>query len=218
MSDPNSSRGQNSLANMLVTHGRFEEGKAYLEAAIERHPESTLLNLNLLLLKVNMLQASADDFDATGRRLAQQVFDAQAIMAIRMIVDKVTAPVSPMFYRDETLRLLDALDGNAAFARFHEYKRLSAYLKGRLYLAKAEPVTACQHYAQAVPLYANVEAVMMMVAELASASVFDCALDTLTLAEKILETQKDRSLHRPRQSYESEIKRLREIIDQEKRK
>jgi hypothetical protein len=215
VSDPNSARGQNSLASMLVTRGRFEEGKAHLEAAIERHPESALLNLNLLLLKVRMLQASADDFAATGQHLANQVFDAQAVKAIRVVVDKVIAPDSPMFYRDETLRLLDALDSNTAFARFHEYKKLSAYLKGRLYLAKAEPSAACQHYAQAVPLYADVEAVLMMVAELASANVFDCALDTLTLAEKILETQKDRSLRRPRQSYESEIKRLRETIDQE---
>jgi hypothetical protein len=40
----------------------------------------------------------------------------------------------------------------------------------------------------------------------------------LTLAEKALYRQKKHSLHQSREGYESEIKRLREIIDQEKRK
>jgi hypothetical protein len=68
-----------------------------------------------------------------------------------------------------------------------------------------------------MPLYGNVEAALVMVAEIANAAAFDCALSTLALAEKTLDEQKDRSLRRPRASYEFEIKRLRELIEQEMR-
>ena len=217
-SNPDSPRAHNAVASLLLANGRIEEANTYLETAIERLPHSALLNLRLLLQKIYTLQASEHDFERTSRRLAHQAFDAQAVMAMRTITDKVVLPIAPMFYRDATLKLLDTMDHNVAFSRFPAYRRLSPYLRGRLHLSRPEPAEACRQYARAIPLYADVEAALMMVAEIASAGFLDCARSTLALAEKTLDGQKDRSLRRPRKSYESEMKRLHEIIDQERSK
>jgi hypothetical protein len=213
-----SPRAHNAVSAVLFRRGQAEQANVYLQSAIERLPRSALLNLRLLLQKIYTLKATERDFEIAGQRLADQAFDAQAVLAIRTIVDKVILPIAPAFYRDETLKLIDAMDHNAVFARFSAYKRLSPYLKGRLYLAKSEAAEACRQYQIAVPLYADIEATMMMVAEIANAGVFDCALTVLSLSKKILDGQKDRSLRRPRESYESEIKRIRKIIEEEKRK
>ncbi|MDR0378602.1 MAG: tetratricopeptide repeat protein [Candidatus Accumulibacter sp.] len=218
VSNPDSPRAHNALAAMLVTRGRIGEANARLENAIERLPDSALLNLRLLLQKIYTLTATPHDFDLATQRLAHQAFDAQAVQAMRAIVDNVILPDAPASYRDATLELLDTMDHNAAFSRFPAYMRLSPYLKGRLYLAKKESAEACRQYQRAIPLYADVEAALMMVAEIANAEAFDCALSTLALAEETLNRQKNRSLRRPRKSYEFEIGRLREIIDQEMHK
>jgi tetratricopeptide (TPR) repeat protein len=217
VSNPDSPRAQNAVAAILANRGQIGEANAYLQAAIERLPDSALLNLRLLLQKIYARQATGRDFEIAGQRLAHQPFDAQAVTAMRAIVDYVIQAEAPAFYRDATLELLETMDRNAAFSRFSVYRRLSPYLKGRLYLAQSEPAEACRQYGQAVPLYGDVEAVLMMVAEIASAGVFDCALTTLTLAEKMFDQQRDRSLRRPRARYEIEIKRLREIIEQKRR-
>jgi tetratricopeptide (TPR) repeat protein len=217
-SNPDSARAQNAAASIMVERGRIEEANAHLKAAIERLPDSALLNLRLLLQKIHAHEATGRDFQETSRRLVRQPFDAQAVVAIRTIVDHVIRPEAPAFYREATLELLDTMDRNAAFSRFSVYDRLSPYLKGRLFLAQSEMDEACRQYGRAASLYNDVEAALMMVAEIASARGFDCASTVLALAQENLERQSDRSLRRPRQSYEFEIKRLREIIDEEKRK
>ncbi|MDR0379596.1 MAG: tetratricopeptide repeat protein [Candidatus Accumulibacter sp.] len=215
VSNPDSPRAHNALAGMLITQGRIGEAQACLETAIERLPHSALLNLSLLQQKIHTRQAGEHDFEAAARQLAQQPFDAQAVLALRAIVDEVIRPAAPTFYRDATLLLVDAMDHNFAYSRFPAYKKLPPYLRGNLHLAQSRPVEACQQYQQAVLLYADVEAALMMVAEIANAKVFDCALSTLALAEEILNRQSDYSLRRPRENYEFEIRRLHEIIDQE---
>ena len=216
--NPDSPRAHNAVASLWAVRGKAEKADAYLEEAIERLPESALLNLQLLLQKIYTLRATPSDFEQTARRLALQPFDTQAVLAMRRIVDKVTQPASPEFYRDEALKLLDTMDHNANFSKFPVYLQLSPYLRGRLYLAKSELEESCRHYQKAISLYAEVESLMNMVAEIGSAEAFDCAQTALDMTEKILQQQKDRGLRRPRKTYESEIKRIRGIIEEEKQK
>ncbi|MDR2613936.1 MAG: tetratricopeptide repeat protein [Candidatus Accumulibacter sp.] len=217
-SNPNSPRAQNAVAAILTAKGRFEQATAVLEAATERFPDNAMLNLRLLLQKIFARQATERDFEVTGQRLLHQDFNIQAAMTMRLIVDNVIEPQTPLFYKDATLGLFDALERNPLLSGYSDQEKESAYLKGRLYLAKSAPTEACRQYQKAIPLYTDIELAFLMVAEIASARDFDCALTLLTLAEKALYRQKKHSLHQSREGYESEIKRLREIIDQEKRK
>jgi tetratricopeptide (TPR) repeat protein len=217
-SNPDSPRAYNAVVAILTVRRQLEQADALLDAANERFPDNAMLNLRRLLQKIFARQASERDFELAGQRLSRQVFDMPAIRSMRMIVDNVLKPDTPLFYKDATLGLIEAMERNTTFSRFPEQKQESAYLKGRLYLAKSAPAEACRQYQYAIGLYADVEPALMMVAEIASAQAFDCALETLALAKKALDQQADRSLRRSRESYESEIIRLREIIDQERQK
>jgi tetratricopeptide (TPR) repeat protein len=205
------------MAGILTQKGRFGEAYAVLEAATGRFPGNAMLNLRLLLQKILAQQATEGDFAAASQRLTRQVFDAHAILVMRMIVDHAVKPETPLFYKDGALGLFDALESNPAFSRFSGYENESALLKGRLYLAKSAPAEACRQYQKAIPLYNDIDLALEMVAEIATAKDLGCALSLLALAEKALERQKDRSLPRSRASYTADIKRIREIIEQEMR-
>jgi tetratricopeptide (TPR) repeat protein len=213
--NPDSPRGHNAAAAILMKKGRLGEAGAVLEAAVERLPDSAMLNLHLLLQKIFSRQATGSDFEATARRLPHQNFNAQAVLAMRLLVDNALKPEAPPFYKDGTLGLFDALERNPAFSRFMDYEREAAYLKGRLYLAKSAPAEACREYGKAI--YGDVDLALLMVAEIATAKKFACALDLMTLAEKALERQKDRSLSQPRASYKADMKRIRETIEEDMR-
>ena len=217
VSNPDSPRAQNAVADILNKRGQSEQADAVLQAAFERHPDNALLNLRLLLQKIYALKASAQDFETTGRRLAIQAHDAETMHTLQAIVAQTLLPVAPPFYKDGTLDLLTVMEHDAAFLKSPAFKGLVPLLKGRLYLAKGEPAEACRRHEQSISLYADIEVSLLVIAQIASAGLFDCASTTLTLAEKMFDQQRDRSLRRPRARYEIEIKRLREIIEQKRR-
>jgi tetratricopeptide (TPR) repeat protein len=216
--NPESPRAQNQIASYLMESGRFDEADQRLNAAIERLPGSALLNLRILSQKVYSRRATEQDFLIAAQRIRHQTFDAQAVMSIRVVIDKVVEPDMPKWYLNSMFRVIDAMEENPAYNNLPLFMRLTPYLKGRLYLAKAELSQACHQYALAVKRYAEVDAALMMVAEIASAGAYDCALDTLALAEETLKTERDLSMRRPRKSYETDVVRLREIITSERSK
>ncbi|MDR0441655.1 MAG: tetratricopeptide repeat protein [Candidatus Accumulibacter sp.] len=215
--NPDSPRANNAIVAILAGKGRFDQANAVLEDAIKRLPDSAMLNLHQLLLKISVQQATENDFAATGRRLPHQDFNVQAVLAMRMLVDNAVRRDAPPFYRDATLSLFDALERNPAYSRFPGQEKESAYLKGRLYLANSMPSEACRQYEKAIPLYEDIDLALLMVAEIATARKFDCALHLMTLAEKALERQKDRSLSQTRAFYAADIKRIRETIEEDMR-
>jgi tetratricopeptide (TPR) repeat protein len=217
--NPDSPRAHNAVAAILTVRRQFDQANAVLEAAVERLPGSAMLNLRLLLQKIFARQATESDFEATGRRLTHQDFNVQTALAMRMLTNEVIKPGTPPFYKDATLGLFAALENNPAFSMFPnpDYEKEFAYLKGRLYLAKSMSVEACRQYGKAIPLYKNIDLALLMVADIATAREFDCALRLMTLAEKTLEQQKDRSLSQTRAFYASEIKRIRGVIEEDMR-
>jgi tetratricopeptide (TPR) repeat protein len=215
VSNPNSPRAQNALAGILMEKRQFGRANAVLEAAVERFPRSAMLNLRLLLQKIFARQVTEGDFEVAGRRLAGQVLDAHAIQVMRAIVDQVLESGVPSFYRDAVLRLFVVLERNPAYFGFPGREGESAYLKGRLHLARSAPVEACRQYERAIPLYRDIDLALLMVGEIATAGEFACALRLMVLAEEALEWQEDRSLSRARVFYVSEIKRIRGVIEGE---
>jgi hypothetical protein len=209
---PESPRAQNSIALHLSRNGHQLEAEKQLEDASARLPNSALLTLNLLLQKVFLRQANQVDFVRAGTALAHQPFDAQAVMGLRSLVENVVEPDVNPEYQDMTLLLIDKMAANAAYNQFPLFIRLLPYLRAQIYAAKQQPNIALEQYSKAMGLYADTDAALMMVSEMAARNYLDQALKLLDQAESIYRSQSTSGLKKSRKVYDSDIKMLREAI------
>lgn len=212
VASPQSARAQNTIATYLLNAGRYDEAIAHIAEASERLPQSSLLSIRLLLMKVEADRAVADDFSRTGELLARQPFDAQTVSGLRLLVERLVANPAQRKYAVHALHLVDMVEANSPYTEFPLFRRIIPYLKAQLYLAQGDWTRSCNYYRAAMKLYADPEASMMMVAEVAEAGGFSCARELLQAAEENLQGLSDRSLKRDREFYKSEIKRLDEIL------
>ncbi len=208
VSTPDSPRAQNAIAAFLINQGRLQEADSALEAAMVRLPNSALLTIRLLLQKVYTDTATHVDFVSAANRLSTQPFDAQALVGLRKLTDFVTAPTSKASYLTDTIVLIDALNANLNYQRISVFKRTVPYLRGRIYLAQQLPEAASAEYSRAMVLYADAEASLMMVAELARAGYQTQALQLLPQAKAVYRDQKRGDLRRTATEYDEEFTRL----------
>ncbi|OEY93528.1 hypothetical protein BJD20_05040 [Acinetobacter proteolyticus] len=211
---PDSPRAQNAIAAVLFDKGNLFEANQYVQKAMQRLPDSALLNMRLLLQKVYAGVATIDDFEQTANRLKKQPFDAQAIQALRTLVEFTVDHPQTLKYANWSLSLISALEKNAKYNQFPLFQRLMPYLKAKIYIAQSKSELALKQYLEAISRYNDVEAGMMMVAELGSAKYYDEALILLGKVEKIYRRQDTKTLKRTQREYDFEIKRLREVLQQ----
>jgi len=211
-SSPNSPRAQNAIAGILMNQGRVQEANQFLVKAMQRMPDSALLNLQLLLQKVYTHTATQQDFIDTAHRLKQQPFDAQAVQAIRVLTEYVSDHQLDQ-YADLSLELIRTMDANPTYSQFSVYNRVSPYLKAKLYIVKKQPDEALVQYLTALPRYNDVEAGMMMVAELGSAGYTKQALLLLEKVKVVYQHQT--KLQRTKREYDFEVQRVEELLKQQ---
>lgn len=209
---PNSPRAQNAIGAILVQQGRYEEANTYIEQASQRLPDSALLSIRLLLQRVYTHQAKASDFDKAIQQLSKQPFDAQAVQGLRTLVEYVVLPENIDQYGPLSLRLIAAMQENANYKDFPLFLRLMPYLQAQIYAAQNQPIKAYKHYRLAMSRYNDVEAGLMMVAEMASKGYYPEALNLLNQANSIYQKQDPKSLKRSKEEYDFEIPRLRQVI------
>lgn len=209
---PNSPRAQNSIAEVLLNQGRYQESNQFLEHAIKRMPDSALLNVRLLLQKIYMNIATEQDFIQTAYKIQTQPFDAQAVQALRTLVEYVTLNDKNLNYVRSSLILINNLEKNAKYNHFPLFQRLMPYLKAKIYLAEKKPDQSLKQYQEAIVRYNDVEAGMMMVAELGSVGYPIQALTLLDQVEDIYQKQPKSDLKRSSKEYDSEISRIRTIL------
>lgn len=212
---PNSPRAQNAIAGVLMNQGQVQEANHFLEQAMQRMPDSALLNLQLLLQKVYVGMATQQDFINTSQQLQNQPFDAQVIQAIRILTEYVSEHQIHA-YTDVTLELIQAMDNNQKYHQFPVYQRVSPYLKAKLYLVKKQPDDALAQYLIALPRYNDVEAGMMMVAEIGSAGYTAHALKLLGKVKVVYQHQT--KLQRTKREYDFEVQRVEEILKEQLQK
>lgn len=211
----NSPRAQNALAGFYMRQGLVNDARQTLEAAVVRLPDSPLLTVQLLLQKIWMQQASDEDFAKAAELLAKQPFDAQAVAALRSLVDRVTEPDQPKSYLLATRKLIKRLNVQATYNQFPLFVRLVPYLNAQLQLANRNVAGAVEEYALAMERYNDTDSALEMVAEVASQGYPLEALRLLDKAEALYREQSDRSLKRSRTVYDHEIMRLRNTLNDE---
>ena len=209
---PNSPRAQNTIAKMLIEQGRVLEANQFLEQALQRMPDSAILSLQLLLQKVYAHTAVDQDFFDTAQRLKKQPFDAQTVQATQVMIEHVIE-YKLAEYSDLCLNLIHEMDVNPVYDKFPTYRNISPYLKAKLYLAKQQPDDALTQYIIALSRYNNVEAGMMMVAELGSAGYTQ---EALIFLEKVKLVYQDQTkLKRTKREYDFEVKRMEDTLRQQ---
>lgn len=212
---PDSPRAASVVALHLSEQGRWREAEDYLEQALVRQPDSAILSVQLLLQKVQTGRASPPDFAEAARRLADQPFDVQTVMGLRRLVEFVVGEGAQLGYQRQVLGFLESVAQHPRYAGFSVFRRVLPYLRAQLYLSLGDGQEAFDYFSQALARYADTDAGLKMVSELAVAHEPDRALRLLEQTSRILQVQPDTKLVRPRQTYEYEIERLRTVLQQD---
>lgn len=210
---PESPRAQSAIAVTLMEQGHIQESRQHLEHSLERIPQSALLNMQLLLQEVSYGIATEDDFKLTTERLAKQPFDAQAIQGLRVLVEGVIAKEEQCIrYCQLTLGLIQHLNQHAGYNKIAVYRRMSPYLQAKIYLAMHQESLALVSYYKAIKRYKDVEAGLMMVAELGTYGSAQNALNLLNEVDEVYKQQDVSKLSRSKGEYDMEIARLKNVF------
>lgn len=212
-STPESPRAQNKIGSFLLEAGNVDASINHMDKAIEKFPHSSLLTINRLLIEVYVKRAGRDDFVLTANLMKVQPFDAQAVMGLRNLVDRVVRSPVKNDYIEWTLEMLAVIKNNPNYVRFHLFNKIIPYLNGRLYLALNDYDSAYNEFSVAIPMYGDTDAALSMMAEMANAGRPVEALLLFKQAEEIYKRQPDKYLKRSRTYYDSEFKRLRKMLD-----
>ncbi|MCG5526266.1 hypothetical protein LRB11_15220 [Ectothiorhodospira haloalkaliphila] len=206
--NPDSPRAQTTAAQTLIRMGEPELAFWHLEQAMQRMPDSGLLTMNHMALRLGQGQLSAAELENGLSRLLEQAFDPQMLAGLRHLVETINrikpsdAHKEVMFEGLQSIR--EHLDGRLSVAH-----RLSFYLQGQLLSSHDQGVEALEYFQKALRYYQSTESALDMVSKLAIDGHFHQALELLGEAEKVLANESDRDLRRGRSTYEMEIERLR---------
>lgn len=210
---PNSVRAQNAISTILYEHGRIDESNQYLKAAIEKFPDSTLLSLQLVLQKVYSRSATEQDFINVISQIKSQSFDGQAVNALRTLVEYIVDNDLGRVYGSNVLNVIFAMESNEKYNSNYDFRKLITYLKAKIYLAQSKPDLALEQYLVTISMYRDVEAGMMMVAELGSAGYTKQALILLEKVKVVYQHQT--KLQRTKREYDFEVQRVEELLKQQ---
>ncbi len=205
---PSSARAQTVIANHMLSSGQREEAVRYLEEAAQRLPNSSLLAMRVLILKVDEGRATESDFNRAERILVAQPFDAQAVAGLRMLAESTIIHQSSAQYANQVLELVLSLEANSPYARYSVFHRLAFYLKGQLYAQLGDFEQGAANYMKAMVLYEDPDSALAMVGEMASRGGEVQALRMLEYAKGILGRYPDSRLKRSRSVYDVEFGRL----------
>ncbi|MTD10599.1 tetratricopeptide repeat protein [Acinetobacter sp. YIM 103518] len=205
---PDSARAQNALVSYLFDRGLYEESNNQLDRAIEKLPDSSLLVIRKLSQKVYLNQATREDFINAGLKVSEQPFDAQTVMGTRVLVVFIVDNNFVHKYGEDTREFLSILSQSKTYNKISVFNRLIPYLNAKLALAMHQDYKAYEYYLDALSRYNDVEAGLMMVAEMASTGNFAMALNMLKQVKVIYQHQSPKTLKRTNSEYDYEIERL----------
>lgn len=209
--NPRSPRAQNSAAQTWLRLGQPDRAIAHLERALKEMPDSALLTSNYLSFKAQLGALSVDELTEGADRLRRQPFDAQMLMALKYLVESLNARAPLPEHTAIVIALLagirDDLQGRVPVAHRYTY-----YLQGLLLSGQGDDEGAYRYLSEALSYYQSVETGLHIVSMLATHGHFPQALGVLEQSRRVLETQPDSKLGRKRSTYEQEIARLRDTL------
>lgn len=216
VTSPSSPRAQNRLAARLLDQGDVPGALRLLDQAMTRLPDSALLSMQWLLTRVQYGVATSQDFDRVRLALPRQRFDAQAVMALRVMAEYLSDP-SASAYQQQALELVDAMSALERYRRVPVFNRLAPYLRGMLLMGQRKVEAATDQFLLAIPRYHDTDAALAMMAVVANAGYPKEALKILNAARALYDEQPTATLKRSRNVYDMEFHRLNQMLDEDVR-
>ncbi|MFO1390189.1 tetratricopeptide repeat protein [Cellvibrio sp.] len=210
-STPESPRALNKIGASLMSHGRVDEAIAHMDSAADRFPDNGLLSIHALILKVYVDRATEADFQKASDKLHSQPFDAQAVVSLSDLVEKVTSSPVNVNYCRYTLAFIGQLENGEK--QITKYTKLFNYLSAKIYMALGENDLAYEKFSLAMQQYQDTDAALSIVAIVAGSGRPVEALMLFKQAELIFKGQPDKTLKRSRAVYNNEFARVKGILD-----
>lgn len=213
---PNSARGRDFIARKLIDNQQYGEAIHFLENAIQQHPDSGVLSLGLLSLKVSKGVVTHQDFLQTAQSIAFQRVEYQNTQILRGIVffvldDSLLAKQ----YSNDLIHILDALMKNRSYSNNADVMSIITFLKASILLAQDKPLDAYQHFSQALILSGEPATGFNMVVALANAGYRELALSFLNEIETMYQKKLEKDLKQPNEFYEQNIQTLRRDLQKD---
>lgn len=210
--NPNSPRAQSTIARGLMANKQYEATISFLENATQQHPTSGLLAFQLLLVKITSNQVTKADFIELQQKIPQQYGEAQMIQGIQDMVFSLLANNELLEnYGNDAINTLDILMLNPSYQKLQEFKAVTSYLKGFIFLEQKKPSIAYEQFKQAI-LQSNEVDGLSLVAALGNAGYLEQGLDLLDVVQNNYQQKSDSMLKKPRVYYDEAIKVLRKNL------
>lgn len=213
---PNSARGQDFIARKLIDNQQYAEAIHFLENAIQQHPDSGVLSLGLLSLKVSKGVVTHQDFLQTAQSITLQRVEYQNTQILRGIVFFVLDdPLLAKQYSNDLIHILDALMKNRSYFNNADVMSIITFLKASILLAQDKPLDAYQHFSQALIFSGEPATGFNMVVALANAGYRELALSFLNEIETMYQKKLEKDLKQPNEFYEQNIQTLRRDLQKD---
>jgi tetratricopeptide (TPR) repeat protein len=213
---PNSPRAQSAIATVLAQGGHFKEADQVVELALQKHPESGLLGLQLLLQKIEAGSINQQDFVQATKRISSQRADIQAAIALRdLVFYTLDQPQIIAQHGDALLGLLDAILHNPTYLRIKDVQNYVIFLQGRILTLQKKPDLAYQHFSQSLALSHDVGSGLDMVILLGNAGYLPQALKLLDETKVVFEHQPLDTLQRSHAYYQKTIQQTRQDMQKD---
>lgn len=213
---PNSARGRDFIARKLIDNQQYGEAIHFLENAIQQHPDSGVLSLGLLSLKVSKGVVTHQDFLQTAQSIALQRVEYQNTQILQGIVFFVLDdPLLAKQYSNDLIHILDALMKNRSYSNNADVMSIITFLKASILLAQDKPLDAYQHFSQALILSGEPATGFNMVVALANAGYRELALSFLNEIETMYQKKLEKDLKQPNEFYEQNIQTLRRDLQKD---
>lgn len=213
---PNSSRAQSIIAEVLARGGHYHEANEVVELALEKHPESGLLSLQLLLQKIKDGSVSQQDFIRTKQQVSLHRADTQAAIAIRdLILYTLEKPQIIENHGDDLLNILNTMLKNSSYLRIKDFQSYAIYLQGRILTLQNKPDMAYQYFSKSLTLSKDVEDGLNMVILLGNAGYLQHALKLLHQTEIVYKKQPENTLQKSKENYDKTIKETKYLMNKD---
>lgn len=213
---PNSARGRDFIARKLIDNQQYGEAIHFLENAIQQHPDSGVLSLGLLSLKVSKGVVTHQDFLQTAQSIALQRVEYQNTQILQGVVFFVLDdPLLAKQYSNDLIHILDALMKNRSYSNNADVMSIITFLKASILLAQGKPLDAYQHFSQALMLSGEPATGFNMVIALANAGYRELALSFLNEIQTMYQKKLEKDLKQPNEFYEKNIQTLRRDLQKD---
>ena len=209
--NPLSDRAQVSAAQAWLRLERPDLALATLEAAAERMPDSVLLTVSRLAFRAALGELSVPELEAAAQRIAGTNFDAEALVGLEHLVTALNALGAVPEHAEIVFDMLDVIRERSAES-LPVVHRKAVYLQGLILAGQGQGNASLPYFARAFELYRSVDTGLRIVSDLATLGHYDEALQMLSMAEALLAKEGARDEYFSPETYESEIRRLRDVL------